>query len=231
MAHLVPLFPQLNLQALQPSQIRLREKTGEDKLTSVLHDQRELSRYQMFDGKEIAVQLLPEVPPLSESEIDQSYLVMVKAWDPSDWTMSDLVEVYVPKSATLNEFANILNATFGHIPAELMECVKINSSWNFSRVQLPYEQWQTLHGSECFMASAPFYVQTDGLFFVIRDKSKDGREMTEEEKAMYKSADYENQMFAAPVIRTRTGPDGKPITYTGRVEHGIKITVKQRDSA
>lgn len=33
-------------------------------------------------------------------------------------------------------------------------------------------------------------------------------------------------MFAAPVIRTRTGPDGKIITYSGPVEKGIKITVK-----
>lgn len=78
------------------------------------------------------------------------------------------------------------------------------------------------------MANVPFYVQTDGTFFVVRDRSKDGREMSVEEKAMYKSDDYENQMFAAPVIRTRTGPDGKLITYSGRVEHGIKITVKQK---
>ena len=42
------------------------------------------------------------------------------------------------------------------------------------------------------MASAPFYVQTDGTFFVIKDRSKEGREMTDEEKAMYKSDDYEN---------------------------------------
>jgi len=36
-------------------------------------------------------------------------------------------------------------------------------------------------------------------------------------------------MFAAPVIRTRTGPDGKLITYTGGpLERGIKITVKQK---
>mmetsp|Transcript_39072 Transcript_39072/g.51109 ORF Transcript_39072/g.51109 Transcript_39072/m.51109 type:complete len:84 (+) Transcript_39072:2806-3057(+) len=83
---------------------------------------------------------------------------MVKAWDPSDWSMTDLVEVYIPKTATLQEFAAILSTKFSHIAPELMECVKINSSWNFSRVQLPYEQWQALHSSECFMASAPFYV-------------------------------------------------------------------------
>lgn len=161
-------------------------------------------------------------------ELDQSYLVMVKAWNPSDWTMTDLVEVNVPKNATLNDFANVLNSKFSYIVPEMMECVKINSSWNFSRVQLPYEQWVSLSGNECFMQSGPFYVQTDGTFFVVRDKSIDGREMTEEERAIYKSSDYESQMFAAPVIRTRTGPDGKIITYSGPVEKGIKITVKQK---
>ena len=64
---------------------------------------------------------------------------MVKAWDPSDWTLSDLVEVVVPKTATLNDFSQILSSKYTHIVPEMMECVKINSSWNFSRVQLPYE--------------------------------------------------------------------------------------------
>ena len=124
---------------MAPSQIRLREKTGEDKLTSVLHDHRELSRYQIFDGKEIAIQILPEAPSQSLDELDQSYLVMVKAWDPTDWTLSDLVEIHVPKTATLAEFSLLLHGKFPHIMPEMMECVKINSSWNFSRVQLPYE--------------------------------------------------------------------------------------------
>ena len=43
-----------------------------------------------------------------------------------------------------------------------------------------------------FMTNNPFYVQTDGTFFVLKDKSKEGREMTDEEKSMYKSDDYEN---------------------------------------
>lgn len=153
---------------------------------------------------------------------------MVKAWDPSDWSMSDLVEIYVPKTATLNDFGTLLQGKFPHMSKDMIECTKINSSWNFSRVQLPYETWTALDRSELFMASAPYYVQTDGLFFVIKDKSKNGREMTEEEKTMYKSDDYENKMFAAPVIRTRTGPDGKTITYTGRVEQGVRITVKSK---
>ena len=54
-SHLSPLYPHLNLDQLDKNQIRLREKTGEDKLTTVLHEQRELTRYQIYDGKEIAL--------------------------------------------------------------------------------------------------------------------------------------------------------------------------------
>lgn len=35
--------------------IILRDKSGEDKLTYVYHNDRELSRYQIYDGKEIAI--------------------------------------------------------------------------------------------------------------------------------------------------------------------------------
>ena len=47
--------------------------------------------------------------------------------------------------------------------------------------------------------------------------------MTEDEKAMYRSDDYENRMFAAP------SSSGKPgARYVGRPEAGIKITVKSK---
>ena len=139
---------------------------------------------------------------------------MVKIWDPSDWTMSDLVEINLPKTATLNDFAALLDTKFSHIDRANIKCTKINSSWNFSRVQLPFETWTPLSGSELFMASAPYYVQTDGLFFVIKDSTKEEREMTAEEKELYRSDDYEQQLFAAPV-RSR---DGKEIRYVGRAE-------------
>ena len=74
--------------------------------------------------------------------------------------------------------------------------------------------------------SAPYYIATDGLFFVIRDSTKDGREMTEEEREMYKSSDFEANIFRTPVTTTRIGKDGKPIRNTAFVEHGVKITVK-----
>ena len=140
--------------------------------------------------------------------------------------MSELIEVYVPKGATLNSFSLLLQNNFPYIDLANIECTKINSSWNFSRVQLPFENWIGLAGNEEFFASAPFYVSTDGIFFVIRDKTKDGREMTPDEKAIYRSDDFENRMMSGPVTRTRIGADGKTIRYTGPIEHGIKITVK-----
>ena len=83
---------------------------------------------------------------------------MVKAWDPSDWSLSDLVEVYVPKDAMLSDFCQIVHQKFPHIAPENIQCTKINSSWNFSRVQLPYENWTQLSGSYMLMSSSPYYV-------------------------------------------------------------------------
>ena len=74
------------------------------------------------------------MPAESVDERNQSYLAMVKLWDPSDWSMSDLVEVYVPKTATLNDFGMLIEAKFGNIDRANIKCTKINSSWNFSRV-------------------------------------------------------------------------------------------------
>ena len=44
---------------------------------------------------------------------------------------------------------------------------------------------------------------------------------------MFKSSDFEANIFRTPVTRTRVGPDGKRVTYSGYVEKGIKITVKR----
>ena len=116
---------------------------------------------------------------------------MVKAWDPSDWSLTDFVELFVPKQATLAELGLLLVAKFPNIDLANIECTKINSTWNFSRVQLPYAVWKKLENSTDFVNNAPFYVSLDGLFFVIKDSSKQIRDMTAEEELMYKSSDYE----------------------------------------
>ena len=51
---------------MDPARIRLREKTGEDKLTQVYHEQREFNRYSIFDGKEVAIQILAEASEESD---------------------------------------------------------------------------------------------------------------------------------------------------------------------
>lgn len=81
---------------------------------------------------------------------------------------------------------------YPHIELEHMACTKINSAWNFHRVQLPYESWNNLNKNSNFLASAPFYISTDGLLFIIKDTSKMERELTEEEKDMFNSGEYES---------------------------------------
>ena len=55
MARIDEAFPALGLGKLEPGRIRLREKSGEDKLTTVYHNSRELNRYAVYDGKEVAI--------------------------------------------------------------------------------------------------------------------------------------------------------------------------------
>lgn len=50
-------FPELGLSKVELVRIRLREKSGEDKLTTVYHNNRELNRYSVYDGKEVAIQV------------------------------------------------------------------------------------------------------------------------------------------------------------------------------
>jgi len=46
--------------------------------------------------------------------------------------------------------------------------------------------------SRNLMSSSPFYLSTDGILFIIKDSSVEGREMTAEEKDLYRCADFEN---------------------------------------
>ena len=83
-------FPSLGLENIDLNRIRLREKAGENKLTSVLHEKKELARYSMFDGKELAIEVLPTIPVEPYEFREAGYLTMVKTWDPSTWEMSEM---------------------------------------------------------------------------------------------------------------------------------------------
>eukprot|EP00355_Strombidium_rassoulzadegani_P007548 CAMPEP_0168624610 /NCGR_PEP_ID=MMETSP0449_2-20121227/9517_1 /TAXON_ID=1082188 /ORGANISM="Strombidium rassoulzadegani, Strain ras09" /LENGTH=74 /DNA_ID=CAMNT_0008666203 /DNA_START=332 /DNA_END=553 /DNA_ORIENTATION=- len=73
------------------------------------------------------------------------------------------------------------------------------------------------------MSSTPFYLSTDGILFVLRDKKSEIREMGAEERDLYKCEDYESQIFSAK------GKDGGPGRVARKNEVGVKITVKARE--
>lgn len=105
-----------------------------------------------------------------------------------------------------------------------MQCTKINSSWNFSRVQLPFESWQNLGNNTDFFSAAPFYVSTDGILFIVKDGSLTEREMTPEEKELYRSDDFEANTFGSG--GTGAGSGAGKRSYKGPKEKGVKIKVK-----
>jgi hypothetical protein len=57
-----------------------------------------LEKYTMFDGKEIAIQVIDDQ---SEEQRDDHYLVMIKEWDPQTWIISDPKEIYIKKTTNL----------------------------------------------------------------------------------------------------------------------------------
>jgi hypothetical protein len=94
----------------------------------------------------------------------------------------------VNKSASLKEMASLISQRTD-IAAENIMVTKISSPWNFHRVELPFTDWMHIGKDNEFstnvLQSAPFYISTDGILFVIKDSSIDGRDMTREEKDLY----------------------------------------------
>ena len=148
---------------MNPDLMRLRE-SAVDKITKVYLDDEFLEKYSMHEGKEIAVQILSE-PEVIEQD---SILIMIRRWDPVSWELTQIKEIFVWWYMTLNEFGTIMSSMLD-IPLENIQACKIISMWNFYWVQLPYETWQSLKGSNNYLAADPFYLSTDGLLFVFKD--------------------------------------------------------------
>ena len=45
------------------------------------------------------------------------------------------------------------------------------------------------------MSSSPFYLSTDGILFIVRDSTQEMRDMTVQERELYRCEDFENNMF------------------------------------
>ena len=74
----------------------------------------------MFDGKEIAIQILSDQEIEEQgTDIDEDcYLMMVKEWDPAEWTISNPKEIFIKKNSTLNDLCNVFSLHFPHIPKD-----------------------------------------------------------------------------------------------------------------
>ena len=94
----------------------------------------------MHDDKEIAIQLVD--PALEQAD---RLLVMIKQYHPSTWELDTPVEVWVNRSSTLDQFADVLSAKI-NLPKERIDCTKISSPWNFHRIMLPFVDWTGING-------------------------------------------------------------------------------------
>lgn len=195
---------------LIPNQIRFREKAN-DRLTKLYRDEVILEQYRMFEGKQVAIQKLDRPEDI---DVD-SIIVMLRCWNPSTWSLSSMREIIVKRYSSLDEFSQIISLHCS-IPRENIECCKIMST--FFRVQLPYEKWYGLKDNVNFMASSPFYLSTDGLLLIAKDKTLKERELTEEEKKTFGCDEFDNIIFATK--------EGGKRGYAAK-EKAIKINVKK----
>jgi len=72
--------------------------------------------------------------------LEKKHIVMVKLWRQDTWELDSPVELWLDANANLGDFANAIEAKF-QIDANKVYCTKINSPWNFHRVELPYVEW------------------------------------------------------------------------------------------
>ena len=93
----------------------------------------------MHDDKEVAIQILEQ----PEETVEDKLIVMIKQYHPETWTLDAPMEIWLPKHASLNDFAEAISAKVG-LPKERIDCTKISSPWNFHRIMLPFVEWTAI---------------------------------------------------------------------------------------
>ena len=129
---------------------------------------------------------------------------MVKFFKSDSWEFDMPRELWISNKSSLNDFALVLSKEM-EVPPEDLLVTKINSPWSFHRVMLPFAEWVNLKDDNSFIHSAPFYLSTDGVLFIVRDARQPIREMTQYEKDMYRCADFETQMFSGGTSDSKIG--------------------------
>lgn len=201
---------------LQPELIRLRENANE-RVTKVYRDDVILEQYSMFEGKQIAIQILKE-PEIVDPD---SILIMLRCWNPATWELTPMKEILVKRYSTMDEFSNVIHQEYPFIERKNIECCKVMTVQTFFRLQLPHEKWFGLIANENFLAASPFYLSTDGLLFIAKDNTLVERDLSVDEKAIFGITEFESTNFAQNNI------GGGKRGYVPK-EKAMKINVKKK---
>ena len=81
-----------------------------------------------------------EIQAQDQAALEKKHIIMVKLWHQDTWDLDAPVELWLDKDANLGDFANEISEKL-KISTNSICCTKINSPWNFHRVELPYIEW------------------------------------------------------------------------------------------
>lgn len=156
---LTEMYPSMGLTA---DKCRIREKNGE-RLSKIMLDSDSLNYYVMFDRKSLCLELLPspDEPIITSADM----IILAKRWYPSTWQISECKEIIVKKNSSLHDLGKKISAFFD-IKEEHVMAAKISQTWGFKRVDLKNENFCKTFLSHDFLASMPWYINMDGMFFL-----------------------------------------------------------------
>ncbi len=119
--------------ALPAGRIRLRERLS-DKLGKVMLDGCGMKSYGLFDGKQLAFQILEETESLGPDDI----MVVAREWDPSTWALGERREFVIKTSWRMHDLSYQICEAFPEYRSKIGQLMvgKVVSLWNFKRGDL-----------------------------------------------------------------------------------------------
>ena len=211
--------------------VRLRQKINEN-LGQVFDQKVPIAQHNIFENMEIALQFTDIPNPENSSDY---LLVMVKVFDPATWHLSEPKEMWVSKKANIGDLAKSLADATG-MDENCVEVTKIASPSQFHRVNLMSHEWlqnewfhlkhnekDKIDISRNYIASSPFYLNTDGLFLVVKHFETQIREMTKDEKVKYQAEFWDQNMDNLKIVKKGDKNDRN-------AEQQLKITVVQKQT-
>ena len=215
-AKVTSMYPSMTMQS---THICLRERNI-DRLSRVLCETDLLKNYTLYEKKQLCIQEFPE--PVSELD-NSDIAIVVRRWSPSTWELTAPVEISLTRYATFHQMGEAICAKLG-VGLENLRAARIANTWNFSRVDLPTEQWFPLHASSFRISSQPWYLTFDGNLIVVKDSEEPMKELTEEDRAKFTS----RVTYSSTNCKCYSDVSTSTWKYEKHKEEAVKITVKKR---